>query len=132
MPNRCVAGYCSCDGTEEGVHFFRWPSNVTTARKWTSFVRMTRRDFDSPSKWSTLCSHHFTDSDYANLTAFRLGGNKLLKLKPEAFPTVLPQKTSAATTQDMVDLADKRMHTRRKLLGSRVCSLNFETKIYMP
>lgn len=58
-----------CDASD---HVFGWPKDSQTAKLWTKFVQMNRRDFQGPNTKSVLCFRHFEDSDFQNLMAYRL------------------------------------------------------------
>ena len=66
---------------------FCWPTDDCLARKWTPFVRTTRKDFVQPSRWSCVCHFHFEHSVIDGWIRFRFGGSRL-KLKEGAFPTI--------------------------------------------
>ena len=90
MPESCVLGYCS-NKRSANIHLYHWSKDAGIARKWTAFVALTRSDF-TLTKWSMLCSDHFTDNDYTNLSAYRFGFQKKLYLKPTAVPSILPKR----------------------------------------
>ena len=65
-----------CNATaSEGIHLFKFPSNINIRRAWIRFVN---NDF-IPKSYSTLCSKHFDKNDVIQ--------NKVrVKLRPGAIP----------------------------------------------
>ncbi|XP_057700256.1 uncharacterized protein LOC130920817 isoform X1 [Corythoichthys intestinalis] len=83
MPSRCVAMYCS----HEGSRLYEWPVKKSLARIWTLFVRVKRRNF-TPAARSVLCYKHFSDECFENLIRYNFGYTKMLRLKSGAVPTI--------------------------------------------
>ncbi|XP_057715233.1 THAP domain-containing protein 2-like [Corythoichthys intestinalis] len=93
MPSRCVAMYCS----HEGSKLYEWPKKKSSARIWTAFVRVKRKNF-SPVPRSVLCFHHFSDDSFDNLLEYSLGFTKMLRLKKNAVPTIHLRDPDALNT----------------------------------
>ena len=73
MPNRrtCAAGGpggISCTNRQDtpGISLHIFPSEEDVARRkaWTKFVRRHRHN-NQPTKWSALCSVHFSEDSFA-------------------------------------------------------------------
>ncbi|XP_061748050.1 zinc finger protein 391-like isoform X2 [Nerophis ophidion] len=92
MPRRCVVGGCN-NTNREGFKLHHWPKDAKVARNWTKFVQNTRV-WGKPTKWSVVCSAHFTDESYATTEIARMFGYPLT-LKADAFPTIKSKKSAA-------------------------------------
>ncbi|XP_061748775.1 zinc finger protein 391-like isoform X3 [Nerophis ophidion] len=92
MPRRCVVGGCN-NTNREGFKLHHWPKDAKVARNWTKFVQNTRV-WGKPTKWSVVCSAHFTDDSYATTEMARMFGYPLT-LKADAFPTIKSNKSAA-------------------------------------
>uniref|UniRef100_A0A1X7VK94 THAP-type domain-containing protein n=1 Tax=Amphimedon queenslandica TaxID=400682 RepID=A0A1X7VK94_AMPQE len=60
MGKRCTAASCS-NTHKDGVSLFTFPTDVALKIKWTAAVRRTRDKWSGPTKYSCICSIHFTD-----------------------------------------------------------------------
>ncbi|XP_061748783.1 uncharacterized protein LOC133546947 isoform X6 [Nerophis ophidion] len=92
MPRRCVVGGCN-NTNREGFKLHHWPKDAKVARNWTKFVQNTRV-WGKPTKWSVVCSAHFTDESYATTEMARMFGYPPT-LKADAFPTIKSKKSAA-------------------------------------
>lgn len=68
MPRRCV--YYGCSTQDKDL--FKWPRNKAEARLWTAFVSVKRAQW-SPSATSVLCSKHFHQDCFENLSKYSAG-----------------------------------------------------------
>ncbi|XP_061748593.1 zinc finger protein 583-like isoform X2 [Nerophis ophidion] len=92
MPRQCVVGGCN-NTNREGFKLHHWPKDAKVARNWTKFVQNTRV-WGKPTKWSVVCSAHFTDDSYATTEMARMFGYPAT-LKADAFPTIKSNKSAA-------------------------------------
>lgn len=121
MPDRCVAANCSnvADPSRRifvhTIPFFgdSHPEAIKRRKKWVDFVKMKRAKWE-PTKYSTLCSKHFTAEDYVFQYAMVPGNSKpsVPRLKRDnvgiiAFPTI-----QAAVVDKSVSQSER---TKRKV-----------------
>ena len=93
MPGKfCVVGGCRHSNVDGSVHLF--PKDPAVRRKWESFVKSTRLHWGPATGASIICGSHFRDSDFQNLSQFRMGLASRLMLKHNAVPSI--KITSAA------------------------------------
>lgn len=95
----CVAWGCS--GTHQNnVSLHSFPKDEGLKRKWTSFVKIRRKDFVKPTVTSVLCERHFSAECYPREYAYKkLMGIPvgLKRLLPHAVPTVHVDLNSPAS-----------------------------------
>lgn len=89
MPMRCIIAGCS-NTYKDGVSFHRFPKDESIKKIWIKKVRLTRAKWTGPSPSSSLCSEHFTDSDYEDSGSHysQFGMKKKKMLKSTAIPNV--------------------------------------------
>lgn len=121
MPDRCVAANCSnvADPSRRifvhTIPFFgdSRPEAIKRRKKWVDFVKMKRAKWE-PTKYSALCSKHFTAEDYVFQYTMVPGNSKpsVPRLKRDnvgilAFPTI-----QAAVVDKSVSQSER---TKRKV-----------------
>ena len=62
MVNRCVAAGCS-NTPSEGISLYKFPTDPRLREKWVKQVRRTRAHWNV-TKYSFICSEHFTDDSF--------------------------------------------------------------------
>nr|XP_061827102.1 THAP domain-containing protein 10-like [Nerophis lumbriciformis] len=103
---RCVVGGCN-NTNRDGFKLHQWPKDAKVARNWTKFVQNTRV-WGKPTKWSVVCSAHFTDESYATTEMARMCGYPAT-LKADAD---INSKTGQISFQEKrADEARARTHT---------------------
>ena len=79
-------------------HFFAFPK---TSKLRKALVDKCRRKNYKPSEYAKICEHHFVDSDFVMSRAFAasVGFTQkfLLRLKPDAITTVIPESKLTST-----------------------------------
>ena len=86
MGKRCVAAGCSLTH-KDGVHLYGFPKDPALRKQWAMQVKRTR-DKREPTDHSRLCSKHFEEHSYSQLSmSLGLGKVKAL-LKADAIPTL--------------------------------------------
>uniref|UniRef100_UPI00358E704B THAP domain-containing protein 10-like n=1 Tax=Myxine glutinosa TaxID=7769 RepID=UPI00358E704B len=96
MPGRCVLGGCS-NTNQDGVVLHHWPKDPRVARNWTKFVRNTRV-WSGPTKYSVLCSEHFTE-DCDEITEKARSCGYLPRLREDATPRIRRKKQPSLKTE---------------------------------
>lgn len=88
MPYCVVYGCNSNSKCDKDIHWFTFPKDPQRHRAWTHYCK--RQDF-TPSKYSRICSKHFTESQYsrhpAKLAELGYPGAKAA-LKDDAIPDI--------------------------------------------
>lgn len=94
----CAVGECSLRYAD-GVSMHSFPRDITYNHQWVNFVRTCRENF-VPTKFSKICSVHFTSDCYPSSYAVResLGFEvKFKQLLPTAVPTIQKYRQSKST-----------------------------------
>ena len=91
-----MVGGCRHSNVDGSVHLF--PKDPTVRRKWESFVKSTRLHWGPATAASIICGSHFRDTDFQNLSQFRMGLASRLMLKHNAVPSIKFPGPSATTT----------------------------------
>ena len=86
MVRRCVVGGCS-NSFSDKVVLHSWPKNPAVARRWDTFVKLTRKDWTTGNKHSCLCSVHFNLDLYKNYHQWQNGFSRNLYLNDDAIPS---------------------------------------------
>lgn len=92
MPKNCCVPLCTSNARKNpGLSYHEFPSNAERRQAWlTNISRQGSGGKETrwvPSDHSSVCSLHFTESDYKK-------GTKLRMLLPTAIPTVFPNYPS--------------------------------------
>ena len=93
MPRRCVAAGCDTKNSE-GYSLHTFSQDRDLREKLTRAVKQQRKNWDSPSKYSLLCSKHFeVDCFVTEGSCYRdeVGLPTKKRLKPDAVPTIFPR-----------------------------------------
>ena len=82
MVKYCVAAGCKST-SNDGISFFKFPSNPSLRQQWTRQVERTRDRWSGPSKHSVLCATHFTQDCFEadSAIAATMGLNKRRRLR---------------------------------------------------
>ena len=64
MPKRCVASGCGNINNDGVMSLFSFPKDPVLIKKWTEQVKRTRDKWLGPTKYSFLCSCHFTEDSF--------------------------------------------------------------------
>ncbi|XP_033725226.1 THAP domain-containing protein 1-like [Pecten maximus] len=90
---RCVVAGCS-NTAGNGVSAHTFPADTKTFNAWKSFVRLTRADWEEPTKHSAICSEHFNptcfDAQYE--IKAKLGFSTKRRLNPGSVPSIYPKR----------------------------------------
>lgn len=99
MVNRCVAAGCS-NTPSERISLHKFPADLKLREKWVKQVRRTRAQW-TPTKYSVLCSEHFSEDSFEvdSAIAATFGISKKRRLKPNAVPTIFQRQSSASKDQ---------------------------------
>jgi hypothetical protein len=143
MPKRCVVYKCdSVANAAEGIslhtipfHGDDRPEAVKRRRRWVNFVKRTRQGWED-SKWSCVCSKHFTADDYeqplastSSLPEFSDKFQRTLNhdaFGKVAFPSVYPDRRaveSATTTTDTLDTTDQESRRDKRYVSMKLYSI---------
>ena len=132
MVNRCVAAGCN-NTHKDGISLFRFPKNALLRKKWAEQVRRTRAKWE-PTKYSVLCSAHFTEDcfELSSKLSVSLGlGKRKAGLKADAVPTLFIRevnKRQASSSLASETKPAKRRRTayekRERARVSRVATFN--------
>lgn len=73
MPNSCAVDGCGYESNKNNVELFRIPflnseGDVQKARreKWITFVSQGKCQYWKPTKYTSICSQHFTPESFQN------------------------------------------------------------------
>ncbi|XP_074655326.1 uncharacterized protein LOC141908930 [Tubulanus polymorphus] len=85
----CCVPYCTKSGYYEieghgTVSYFKFPSDPVLRRSWLSNVRREEGEFFKITEHTRVCSQHFVDADYRDVSNY--SGRRYLK--PDAVPSV--------------------------------------------
>ena len=120
MPDCCVAAGCSNTSKQEGISLFHFPKNELLKKEWAKQIQRTRDSWKGPTKYSVVCSEHFSDDcfmeDYKLHHSF--GMDRVRKLKDTAVPTIFKRKASEIADEPK---AKKRRNVYEKRDHQRVC-----------
>ena len=98
MPNRCVVA--GCDKTpKDGVSLHFFPKDEKLLKIWTAKVRLTRAKWQGPTRYSTICSDHFTDTDF-EFEDFGLYSDFGMKFRRKLKATAIPVIRLPSDKQD--------------------------------
>ena len=88
-----------------GVSLFRFPRNPSLHTIWNKQVQRTCDDWKDATKYSVLCSEHFTSNCFEEdlFLAAQFGIAKRKHLKPDAVPTVFYRPNAATQTATNYD-----------------------------
>ena len=97
MVKSCVAAGCT-KTSNDGISFFKFPSNPVMRQRWTKEVQRTRDRWSGPSQRSVLC---FTADSFEPDSAIAptMGITKRQRLKPDAVPTIFERQAPHAQHQ---------------------------------
>ncbi|XP_061766941.1 polycomb group RING finger protein 6 isoform X3 [Nerophis ophidion] len=115
MPRQCVVGGCK-NTNRDGFKLHQWPKDAKVARNWTKFVQNTRV-WVKATKWSLVCSAHFTDDSYATTEMARMCGYPAT-LKADAFPTIKSKKSAILENGPPLNLPECVSYSGTMDLGS--------------
>ncbi|XP_072172561.1 THAP domain-containing protein 10-like [Diadema setosum] len=90
MPRRCIVAGCS-KTAKDGVSLHTFPSDEKLRRIWTARVKLTRVDWNGPSRSSLVCSAHFTDDSFEEGLHQQFQIERLRRLKADALPVITLQ-----------------------------------------
>ncbi|XP_060077633.1 THAP domain-containing protein 10-like [Ylistrum balloti] len=90
---RCVVAGCS-NTAGDGVSVHTFPSDSRTRNAWKRFVKLTRADWEEPSRHSAICSAHFTPSCFDAQYDLKasLGFRTKRRLNPGSVPSIYPKR----------------------------------------
>ncbi|XP_068206990.1 enolase-phosphatase E1-like isoform X3 [Palaemon carinicauda] len=120
--NICVAFGCR-NTPKDGVnmHKFPWKRNPQLARKWEKLVCTTRANWKA-TKWSRICSAHFSPESFTSSSKLRreFDPNYLLVLEENAMPTIFVRNQgphsdvgiNVADDRDVIDIGADRDNQR--------------------
>ena len=115
IPKRCVAFGCG-NTAKDGVSLFSFPKDPVLSKKWTEQGKRTRDEWLGPTKYSFLCSCHFTEDCFQPdvVVAASLGLSKRMKLKSDAIPTVFKRPVSEYQTKEASHLKKSKSTSRHE------------------
>ncbi|XP_033728274.1 THAP domain-containing protein 5-like [Pecten maximus] len=96
---QCAAFNCS-NRTGQKISLFTFPKDTKLRNEWTK--RLKRKDY-VPSDYSRLCQMHFTPESFTKdprITSSIGFKPKLIRLKPDAVPTIFDFSTPKSRSQD--------------------------------
>lgn len=84
---------------------------------WTLQVRRTRDKWEGPTKYSAVCSEHFTEDclQSTSVMSKKLGIKMKQLLKPTAIPTIFKRHTSTPKRLRSSSAVQKRERARVRL-----------------
>ena len=96
------------------MSLFSFPKDPVLSKKWTEQVKRTRDKWLGPTKYSFLCSCHFTEDCFQPdvVVAASLGLSKRMKLKSDAIPTVFKRPVSEYQTKEASHLKKSKSTSR--------------------
>ena len=121
LGKRCVAAGCS-NTNADGVSLFRFPRNPSLRAIWNKQVQITHADWKDATKYSVLCSVHFTSNCFEedSFIAAQFGIAKRKHLKPDAVPTVFHRPIAATRTTSYGQEASSVGHKRPALADESI------------
>jgi len=130
MPNVCIAACCSnvsSTSSTKGVKVYTFPKDPELRKQWTEQVQRTRASWSGPTKYSCLCSEHFTDDcfDPSHRIRESLGfGTMQRNLTKDAVPTIFTIKEDKCRSNKLQvvivnngasDAAKNKIRTRKQV-----------------
>ena len=123
----CVAFGCN-NSTLQGVslHKFPWKRNHKLAKEWEKRVATTRANWKA-TRWSRLCSAHFTVDSYTFSSRTRRIFDPMypVVLEEDAIPTIFPKPTQrdvkeseGKITSASHDTSDEPSAIKRRKIGA--------------
>ncbi|XP_057682094.1 lethal(3)malignant brain tumor-like protein 2 isoform X2 [Corythoichthys intestinalis] len=95
MVKMCCVGNCS-NSSNADISIFKFPSDNAVRAQWIEQVKRTRTNWSGPSKFTGVCSKHFTEDCFDQLTAIRRDLGWIQQhprvLLPSAVPTLFERK----------------------------------------
>ena len=90
MGRNCIVYGCS-NTQKKGFSLFKFPTDTKLRRAWTLQVKRTRDKWDGPSKYSAICSQHFTEDCFEPISILskKMGMKMKQMLKPGSIPTII-------------------------------------------
>jgi len=142
MPNVCIAACCSnvsSTSSPKGVKVYTFPKDPELRKQWTKQVQRTRASWSGPTKYSCLCSEHFTDDcfDPSHRIRESLGfGTMQRNLTNDAVPTIFtikgdkcrPNKRQAVNN-GASGAAKNKIRTRKQVSMLAIYSLPIMLKV---
>ena len=97
MVYKCIAAGCS-NTQSASIILYSFPKAATLKHKWEKQMLQTRAYWKAATKYSHLCSEHFTDDCFKNdhAIAAQFGIKRSKKLKAGAIPSLFPRSISRA------------------------------------
>ncbi|XP_029931346.1 zinc finger protein 384-like [Myripristis murdjan] len=79
---------------------FRLPEDPEKRLEWVQFLAKTNGQVFKESSWTDIkiCSEHFTDDCFENLTLIQMGFGRTLQLKSSAVPSLCPRSPGATVS----------------------------------
>ncbi|KAM4592420.1 uncharacterized protein PAE49_012511 [Odontesthes bonariensis] len=92
---RCVAWGCSNTCAMKGISTFLFPKDKAQSKAWSDGVKKIRADWMEPTKYSVLCSEHFTRDCFEEgplmRAALGIDTKRPLQLKKGVVPSIFPK-----------------------------------------
>ncbi|XP_047238784.1 THAP domain-containing protein 1-like isoform X3 [Girardinichthys multiradiatus] len=118
MVKRCIAGGCSNTATATvSLHYFPEEKKIRAA--WIRAVKLTRDRWPGPTKYSQLCSEHFSANCFVEQTSefaremmseFGISYRRRRMLKADAIPTLYSASTmKTSSTKKSLAVARQKM-----------------------
>ena len=116
MVKRCIAARCS-NTNADGVSLFRFPRDPSLRTKWNKQVQRTCADWKDATKYSVLCSDHFTSDSFEkeSFLAPGFGLAKKKRLKPDAVPTIFHRPAAGTTSLSDLQEGTSMGHKRSRI-----------------
>ena len=129
MVKYCVAAGCKST-SNDGISFFKFPSNPSLRQQWTRQVERTRDRWSGPSKHSVLCATHFTQDCFEpdSAIAATMGLNKRRRLRSNAVPTVFERPSGGSSACTSSGASRKRTAGAAVSLGATDSKSTTQTK----
>ncbi|MED6239684.1 hypothetical protein ATANTOWER_009639 [Ataeniobius toweri] len=122
MVKRCIAGGCSNTATATvSLHYFPEEKKIRAA--WIRAVKLTRDRWPGPTKYSQLCSEHFSANCFVEQTSefaremmseFGISYRRRRMLKADAIPTLYSASTMKTSSKKKSLAVAKRTKARQK------------------
>lgn len=124
----CKSGYSSQRRKTKKIHFFQFPTDPERRRAW---IRAIRRTGFIPTKYSKVCSQHFTADDYVSETnpANRQTVKRVNRpsLKCDAIPTVFHNFPTYLRSEPVTRRSERATSTSRLENENLELTLNIES-----
>ena len=115
----CAVYGCTNTHKNSGASFFKFPTDTKVRKEWTLQIKRTRDKWTGPTKYTCVCSDHFTEDCFRlqSIIAPKLGLKIKQELNPDAVPTIIKRPSSGS--QSPKRLRKSKAYEKRE--RARVC-----------